>query len=258
MSANPLKQKLGSNTPIIGIWSIVPSPILSEIFGLSGLDFQIFDMEHGIYNLQTLDSSIRSCEGSGCASIVRIPQISQTVVQSVMDLGTDGIIVPQIMTKEDVDSVIQFMRYAPEGVRGYNPFTRAAQYSNPLSNDQGKMNNDYGFSSIIIENATSYALIDDILTVPQLDMVYLGVYDMSIALGCKGNVQDPVILKFVECCVKKIRDAGKAAGMMVRSKEDIQHAYSLGANVLVYGVDSNLIYQSSREAVDHMKDIFYS
>ncbi|MNC21661.1 4-hydroxy-2-oxo-heptane-1,7-dioate aldolase [compost metagenome] len=88
-------------------------------------------------------------------------------------------------------------------------------------------------------------------------MVYLGVYDMSIALGCKGNVKDPVILKFVEDCVKKIRDAGKAAGIMVKNEEDIKNAYSLGANVLVYGVDSNLIYKSSQEAVEQMKFIYH-
>ncbi|MNO35593.1 2-keto-3-deoxy-L-rhamnonate aldolase [compost metagenome] len=250
---NHLKNKLNNNEPLIGLWSIIPSPMMAEVIGLAGLDFQIFDMEHGVYDLNALDASIRACESSGCSPIVRVPEINQSTIQSVMDLGAYGIVVPQIIDKSSVERIIRYMRYAPEGVRGYNPFTRAALYSNPSTNKFGKLNNSFGFSSIIIENQSSYEAIDEILSVEELDMVYLGVYDMSVALGCEGDVNHPVVLDFVEKSVKKIRDAGKAAGMMVKNEADIQQAKSIGANVLVYGVDTFIINRAIKEAINQVK-----
>ena len=76
MLENPLKEKLAKNQPILGIWSIIPSPILTEVMGVSGLDFQILDMEHGAFDLTALDNSIRACEAAGCSPLVRVPGVA--------------------------------------------------------------------------------------------------------------------------------------------------------------------------------------
>jgi 4-hydroxy-2-oxoheptanedioate aldolase len=142
------------------------------------------------------------------------------------------------------------MKYAPEGIRGYNPFTRAAFYSNPATNEFGKLNNRFGFSSVIVENESSLKDLDKILNIPDLDMLYVGVYDMAVALGCKGDTTHPRMVEFVETTVRRIRDAGKAAGMMVKNQSDIKYALSLGANVLVYGVDTFMIHGAASAAVN--------
>jgi len=145
---------------------------------------------------------------------------------------------------------VQCMKYAPEGVRGYNPFTRAALYSNPPTNESGKLNNRFGLSSVIIENENSLKSLDKILSIPDLDMVYVGVYDMAVALGCKGDTTHPRMVDFVENTVRRIRDSGKSAGMMVKSQSDIEKALSLGADVLVFGVDTYVIHHAASEAVN--------
>jgi 4-hydroxy-2-oxoheptanedioate aldolase len=81
-------------------------------------------------------------------------------------------------------------------------------------------------------------------------MVYIGVYDLSVALGCAGNIDDPRITQIVTDSINAIRAAGKAAGMMVRNAAEITNALALGANVLVYGVDTSVIHQAMSGAVD--------
>lgn len=245
MQQNPLKKKLAEGKPVLGMWSIIPSPTLTEVLGRSGLDFLILDMEHGPFGLGELEACVRSCEGAGCSPLVRVPGPNQFTIQSVMDLGIHGLVVPQVQDAASTREALRCMKYAPDGIRGYNPFTRAAGYAGAASNQAGKLNNAFSFKSIIVENQSACDSIDAILDIEDLDMVYIGVYDLSVALGCQGNTHHPKVTSFLETAIVKTRDAGKAAGMMVRSEPEIEKALLLGANFLVYSVDSYFIHQAA-------------
>ena len=77
----------------------------------------------------------------------------------------------------------------------------------------------------------------------------MGIYDLSVALACNGDIKHPLITDVVERSIIKIRAAGKAAGMMVRNQQDIARALALGANFLVYSVDTSLILGAVTNAI---------
>ncbi|MES2149699.1 MAG: aldolase/citrate lyase family protein [Pseudomonadota bacterium] len=247
---NPIKAKLAAGQPVMGIWSIISSATVVEILALSGLDFVILDMEHGIYDVSALERCVRACEGGGAAPVVRVPGMDASAVQWALDQGAHGIVVPQVAGVAQADAAVRMGKFAPSGTRGYNPFTRAGGYANPSSNTGGKLANSFGLSCVIVENAASLDELDAICALPDLDVVYVGVYDLSVALGCGGNTADPRLTQIVADSVRTIRAAGKAAGVMVRSPAEIAAALALGANFLVYGVDTFLIRQAMAGAVD--------
>lgn len=253
MTTNPIKEKLAAGQPVLGMWSIISSPMVIEIFGLAGFDFLILDMEHGIFDVAALDAGVRACESTGCAPIVRTPGLSPSAAQWALDAGAYGLIVPQVSGVADVIAAVETAKFPPLGRRGYNPFTRAAHYANPPSNQVGKLNNDFVLTAVIVENEISVRELDRILETEDLDVIYIGVYDLSVALGCNGNTTDPKIQDIVVSCVEKIRTAGKAAGLMVRSQADIAKALALGANFLVYGVDTNVVLQAGTTAVGDLR-----
>ncbi|MEI7842797.1 MAG: aldolase/citrate lyase family protein [Gallionellaceae bacterium] len=253
MTKNKLKLKLQNHEPVIGTWSIISSPVVVEILALSGFDFLILDMEHGVYDQTALDACIRACEATGCAPIVRVPGINPSATQWALDMGAHGIIVPQVGDATSVKSAVAMTKFAPAGTRGYNPFTRFADYAAPSNNQTGKLRNDFGLSSVIVESQIALDDLDSVLAIEDLDMIYVGVYDLSIALGYEGNTKHPSIIKVVEQSVVKIRAAGKTAGMMVRNKEDVQNAIKLGANFLVYSVDSAILREAAISAVNAFK-----
>jgi 4-hydroxy-2-oxoheptanedioate aldolase len=255
MTENPLKIKLSLGEPILGIWSIIPSPIMAEIFGLAGFDFQILDMEHGIFDLQALDANIRACESSGCSPLVRVPGVAPFSVQSVLDMGAHGVVFPQVLDAEAARTAVRSMKYAPDGVRGYNPFTRAALYANPATCESGKLNNSFGLASVIIENENALNSLDQILQIPGLDIIYLGVYDMAVSMGCKGNVRDSRVVDFVETTIGRIRKADKAAGVMVMNRQDMDRMLRLGANVIVHTVDSYLVHKAACGSVTAFREL---
>ncbi len=249
---NYVKDKLLNGQPVIGIWSIINSPTLVEISACAGLDFQILDMEHGVSDLTLLQNCIRSCELSNCSPLVRVPHLNQSIIQNVLDIGAHGVVVPQIKNYDDACHVALYNKFPPEGTRGFNPFVRAGSYHSSKNN---KLNNDFGLVSIIIENQSSYEKIGKILTVPHLDLLYLGVYDMSFDMGFNGNVQHPKILKFVESAVVEIKKAGKFSGAMVSNDQDMKRYIDMGVDFLVYGVDADSYYQNMNNKAQAFKKI---
>ena len=71
LNVNFVKEKLKAGQTVIGLWSIINSPLTLDIAGHAGLDFQILDMEHGIADFSILDNCIRACESLGCSQIGR-------------------------------------------------------------------------------------------------------------------------------------------------------------------------------------------
>jgi len=81
-SVNPLKAKLSLGQAVLGVWSIIPSPVVIELFALGGIDFTILDMEHGIFDVGALDSCVRACEAAGAVPLVRIPGLNALEVRA--------------------------------------------------------------------------------------------------------------------------------------------------------------------------------
>lgn len=248
-TSNALKAKLAAGGTVLGVWSILPSPVVAEIMGLSGFDFAILDMEHGIFDMASLDACVRAVEVAGAVPLVRIPGMNASAAQWALDLGAHGIVVPQLRDARDAAAVVAMAKYAPMGHRGYNPFTRAANYANPADNRSGKLDNAFSLTCVIVESESALADLDAICKTRGVDVIYIGIYDLAVALGCDGDTRHPRVVEVVETAIARIRAAGKAAGMMVRNAADIDKALSLDANFLVYGVDTFLIREAAVAAV---------
>lgn len=254
MSKNFIKDKLDNDIPVLGLWSIVPSSTLTEIYAISGFDFVILDMEHGVYDVTSLDAGIKAAEAHKCAPLVRIPKVDPPLAQVVLDMGCYGLVVPQIDNRTTAEQVVGISKFYPAGRRGYNPFTRVALYSNPQDSQQGKLNNSFGLTTIIVESKAGIDNLDEILNVDMLDVIYLGIYDLSVALGYSGNTKHPDLIKLVEDAVVKIRSKGKVAGLMVSSESDMKRAIAIGARFLVWSVDSYIIKQRCDGIVSDFKN----
>lgn len=252
---NPLKAKLADGKCLVGVWSVLPSAILTELLAYSGFDFQILDMEHGTYHLGSVADGIRAAEGAGCSPLVRVPGRNPFVIQPVLDAGAHGVVVPQVQSAADARDIVAQMLFAPEGTRGYNPFTRASQYCPPAVLPAGKLDNSFPFICLILETENAFAEIDQILAIPRLDGIYLGVYDLSMAIGLNGNTRHPRIQQVVGESISKAKQFKKSIGLMVRDSEEMAAALDAGADMLLVGVDSALVHSSASSAVQAFRKL---
>ena len=64
-----------------------------------------------------------------------------------------------------------------------------------------------------------------------------------------GELTHPSIVSFLESAIPRIRAAGKAVGVMVKNKAEMEHFLKMGANFLVYGVDTFVVNRAISEGV---------
>ena len=245
--AHPLRAKLASGRTLAGIWSLIPSAPLVGALAASGFDFVILDCEHGGYDFAALDAAITACEDGGASPLVRSPGADPFFVQRALDLGADGVVVPQVPDEAAAARAVAMMHCAPAGTRGYNPFTRGGRYGIA---PQPKLAAGYPYSGVMVESPAAAARLERIVEVGSLDFVYLGIFDYSVALGVPGAVDDPRVVAFVERSARIVRDAGKAVGTTAMSRAQVDRLSAQGVNVLFYGTDTWLVGRGAREGLD--------
>ena len=233
-----IKDKLKFGKDVYGVWCVIPSPEVTNIISKSGLDFVIVDMEHGPMDYTIAQQMVISAHSENCDAIIRTPRNDESNILKSLDIGSDGVIIPHVNSIEDVEKCISYSKYPPIGNRGYTPYTRSGGYS--VNDDYKEDTNKNSFVGVIIESKEGLDNIESIVSNEYIDMVYIGTYDISADLGC--SVTDKKVLDELERCSKIVRDAGKSVGCLFHSKEELNFFKSIGINLLVYSVDSSILY----------------
>lgn len=241
--------KLKSGRPVIGAWSVTGSPIMTDLLATAGLDFIIADFEHGAWTPSALQDGMSAADANGVSVLVRPPNVDQTITQAAFDLGAAGVIYPQISSGSEASRAVAMSRFAPKGTLGFNPFTRRFGFG---KYGVAAGDNEF-FRSIIIENPAAVKELDAILALKDLDAVYLGVYDMSVALGVPGQTDHVSIKSFVQDVSGRAKKAGKLVAMMARNEAQRKLAREVKADIIVCGVDSDIVRGAAEKMVADLR-----
>ena len=244
---HPLRAKLASGATLAGTWSLIAHPQVAGTLATAGFDFVILDCEHGGFDFGTLEASIAACEQGGASPIVRSPGPDAFFIQRALDLGADGVVVPQVPHSAGAARAVAMAHFAPDGTRGYNPFTRAGRFGTPPAH---KLSRGFPFTGVLVESPAAAAELTSIAALPGLDLIYLGIYDYSVALGVPGQVDDPRVVSFIERATTIGREAGKAVGTTAMTSEQTDRLTRIGVNVLLYGTDTWMLGNAVRAGLE--------
>ena len=203
-----LKKRLQAGETVVGPFVIIPSVPLVDTLGYAGMDFCIIDTEHGPISQESATDLVIAAQGSGVAPIIRVGDNDERLILRALDIGADGVQVPQINNVEDGKKVIHAAKYFPLGERGVSVFTRAGDYYVNEGAGHTDKQNDETMIVVHIEGQRGLNNLDEIMTVDGLDVLFLGPYDISQSLGLPGDVRNPK----VEAALKEGRGQGSCAG----------------------------------------------
>ncbi len=246
---NFIKEKLNSGKAVIGTWSIIPSTIVSDIISSTGIDFIIIDAEHGPISFSEAQQMAIACESRGVSPIMRVGGIIESDILKALDIGVHGIQIPNVEKTADVERIIRFSKYPPIGNRGFSPFTRAGNYSIKNSKNHTATSNQNTLIGINVEGEEGINNLDEILQINELDIIFIGLFDLSKALGIPGEVDNPKVEELLKDVSKKILNAGKYPGTIATSKEKMRLHLSIGIKYLLYLVDCEMIRASYEDVV---------
>lgn len=238
---NPIKAKLAGGGRAFGTWSMLSSPAVVNVLGHAGLDFVIIDLEHASTSIEAAETELYAAEAAAVEPIIRLPEAHEPTILKLLDSGCQSLLVSKVADAAEAASVVAAAKYPPEGARGLSPFTRLHGYSDEDVPPKLARANAETLVGVLVEGAKGLANLDAIAATSGLDLVYLGVYDLSAAVGVPGELEHSKVVQAVRDCVARIEAHGIAAGSVARSRDYLELLLDAGFRFISYRVDSAIL-----------------
>ncbi|MDE0216602.1 MAG: aldolase/citrate lyase family protein, partial [bacterium] len=185
-TSHPLAEAFSSGRPALGAWAGLPTAMSCEIMSRAGFDYVCIDMQHGLAGYSDALAMLVAIDLGTSTPVVRVPWNEQGIIGRVLDAGAMGIIIPMVNSREEAETAVRSCRYAPEGSRSFGP-TRVAQRDGPGyfagANQAVKC-------IPMVETVAALENLDDIVSTPGVNAVYVGPADLSVSLGLPPGNND--------------------------------------------------------------------
>jgi 4-hydroxy-2-oxoheptanedioate aldolase len=262
MKKEHFKQAIKEGKVVLGTWAQMNSPECVEIIGKAGFDFVIIDTEHGYFGLETAENMVRAADAFSVVPIIRVSEKNPTLIMKSLDMGAQGVIVPGISSKEDAILSIRASKYGPFGNRGACPCIRAAGHMAWDWTTYAKCADENTVIFLLIEGPEGVKNFEDIITVEGVDVILMGPFDLSVALGVGGQVDHPIVIEKFKKMIKLAASKNIAlAALVFDMEEDKMHStaeywFNLGVKIMTVGTDKMLLshkYSSALKAITPKK-----
>ena len=240
---NPVKEKLKAGQTAFGTWTVCSSPTVANVIASAGLDFVTIDMEHGPTSFETAEKMLYAIEAGGSTPMIRLGEGSEPTILRAIDIGSRGILVSHVSTPEAAAEIVRATRYPPSGTRGLSPFIRQHQYSESDLPEKLARANDDMLAGVLVEGEDAIEKLEQIASIPDLDVIYLGMYDLSQAVGVPGRLDDDRVVQLARGCIETIEASNVAAGAVARDREHLAFLMRTGFRYLSYLVDTAILKQ---------------
>ena len=211
MRENTLKKIWARGEAVVNGWLSIPSAFSAEVMAHQGFDSLTVDMQHGVVDYQVAVTMLQGISTTPVIPLARVPWNDPARLMKILDAGAYGVICPMVNTREQAEALVQACKYPPRGYRSWGP-VRASIYA---GTDYGDHANEDIIVMPMIETAEALKNLDDILTVPGVDAIYVGPSDLSLALGCKPRLDqtDAPVVKAQQKIVEACKRHGVIAGI---------------------------------------------
>jgi 4-hydroxy-2-oxoheptanedioate aldolase len=244
-----LKERLQNGEKLFGPFINLCHPAVLEVAGLAGFDFAIIDTEHGEISSDRAVDMVRAAKLAGISPVVRVYGNQPELIAKALDIGAEGVQIPQVGTKAEAAAAVRAAKFSPDGARGCNRYVRAAKYS--AADKLAYFGNANNETTVIVqvEGKEGIDNLAEILTVPGIDVLFIGPYDLSASLGIPGQVEHPTLVAKMKKNMELARKAGVAIGFFVDDAESAVKWKKWGVQYISFAADVGLLYKAFSQSV---------
>jgi 4-hydroxy-2-oxoheptanedioate aldolase len=254
---NKMKKKMEKGIPVLGTFFGLNSVLAVECLGLAGLDFLVIDSEHSPVDVEGALNFIIAAELHGITPLVRVKNHHRDSILKMLDIGAKGLVIPCIEKPDDVKNIVRYGKYYPIGQRGvamarsggfgFEDFSRGdiEKYFQVCNKE----------TMLIPQCETSGFLenIEEICLIKGIDGIFIGPYDLSVALNKPGKFNDPEFLAAIRRVLKATKDAGKFVFIHATTTEEAKQYLKNGFNGVTLNQDVVFLTNAFKEAVDEIR-----
>lgn len=229
------------------------SPGIGHIYRAAGADFVFVDCEHSGIGIEGLKRILRYLEAAGMPHFVRRAGKTYPDIATALDAGAEGLLLPMAGSAGEVRELAGYMKYPPDGGRGVALGIAHDRYAAGRPEEALAAANARTVCIPLIETAEGVENVEAIAALPEVDLLWIGHFDLSCSLGAPGAFDHPDFIAAHKRIVAAAHAAGKSIGRLVGSPEDGRRLIGEGVDFICYGTDASLLLQAARAGFASMR-----
>lgn len=232
---NKVKERMRAGEVSIGCFLLSGSSFVAEAMAHHPIDWMVIDMEASHASKEDLLHILQALNAYDVVPIVRVAEHRKHLVESSLDFGAMGIVIPKVDTPGEADAMAGACYYPPKGHRGINCIRASAYYTR--AREYFEKANDGILSVVQIESKESVDNLGGIASVPSVDVLFMGPGDLSASYGqngvVTGKLMDDARRRVLEAC----REHGKIPGIFAHNTESANQYIKEGFRFVAVGND---------------------
>lgn len=251
---NKLKRKIKSKLKTCGTLVHMGDICVSDIMSRLGFDFLWIDFEHSYLSYEQILTHVTIAKANGTSVIVRVPQYDFTAVKKVLEMGVDGIIFPMVKTVDEINELIDYSLYPPDGSRGFGPMG-AIYYGIEDAGEYVKRANKDICLFIQIECTEIIDHLDEVMQNEAIDGYIFGPNDLSGSIQELLHVYDENTTNLMKQTIQKLRNQNKYIGVATGATSDevIAHWSNMDIDMICSGADYGYLLEGAKRMVNVLK-----
>src|ERR1041385_673398 len=182
MKSNYVRHKLKRGEPSVGTWLTLPDTVAARLMAQTGFDWLTVELEHTPVTFETAANSFAIIAASGCVPLARVPWNTGENIKRVLDTGAWGLVVPMVNSRAEAEAAVAAARYAPLGQRSIGGQMHSANFDTDPATYYAKANEEI-LVVLMAEHVQAIEAADDILSVPGIDVIFIGPNDLHNSMG---------------------------------------------------------------------------
>jgi 2-keto-3-deoxy-L-rhamnonate aldolase RhmA len=257
MKANRFRQVVKEGRIPLGtlIWEFGTRGI-PKILESADLDFVIIDMEHSPFDGERVADLLALFKATPIAPFVRVPQRLYHFLARAMDAGALGVMVANVETDEEAREIVDAVKYAPMGRRGVGLGTAHTDFVIPDPATYFREANENTTIIAMIESPRGVGNADAIAQTPGIDVLWLGHFDLTQAMGIPAQFNHPDFLDAMRKVISAAGKYAKVAAINPRSHEQADEWIAAGFNAISWGNDVVIYRDALSSAVQSLRRRF--
>jgi 4-hydroxy-2-oxoheptanedioate aldolase len=248
MKTNPVRAKLKRGEPAIGTWLTLPDPYAAQLMAHTGFDWLTVELEHTPVTFETAAQSFAIIAASGCVPLARVPWNTGENIKRVLDTGAWGIVVPMVNSRAEAEAAVAAARYPPLGQRSIGGQLHATNFGTDPATYYARANDEI-LVVLMAEHVQAIAAADDILSVPGIDVVFIGPNDLLNSMGQPPafDSDDRQFTDAVQHILKTAKRRDVAAGIHVLDAAQARRRIAEGFQFIAITSEAGMMLAKAKE-----------